>query len=561
MPRSASPPGPLRGRSSILRRLVPAFAAWSLAALLIAAPPPALAKAKRKSSSSSSSSSSEPRTIDAWIASVRAGEKAYREQWSVLVKDLESGRTILSYGASDRLIPASNRKVMVFAMAMDKLGPEYRFRTELGFTKSYGRDGGTITASAVLRGTGDPTLRDRYLEGRNPADLIRDWVRKIREQGITTIRGDFVIDASSFGDEQDRHPLAWENYHRNYSYAPYPSAIALNENLLRVTATSSGVRAYPSMAGLPFDSGIRWVSGSTRGLDAKFVSGSLVVGGTLGRSVSTHETEIPLERPLQLVRGIVVEALRDSGITVSGKVRIVTDPREAAKSRIETVIASRESPPLLGLLDQMLTSSDNFLAEQIWRATAYRATGDGGVTSARRLERDWYVARKLPWIEPGWDGSGLSRMNRVSASEMVAVLEVLQRSPWRPFLAECLPRSGISGTLKGRSFGTESGRVLAKTGTLSGATSLSGVMNDRAGRPRFVFSILSNAPDTTYGRLKSRIDQIMKIMFETMDSGSLPEDRPSLLVTDGSSSGSGSASGAPMKRRAPGTKVHMEGSL
>lgn len=506
------------------------------------------------------SSSSEPRTLDAWVAAVRDGEANRGEAWSVCAMDADTGRIVFEYDSRERLIPASNRKIAVFGLALEKLGPEFRFRTELGLTRSHGFKDGVLTATAVLRSNGDPTMRDRYLGGANPATVIREWIRKLRDEGVRRLQGDFVIDASGFGPEQDVHPAAWGEDHFGYSYAPYPSAIALNENLIRVTVSPGGqgsrgkVSLYPTMGNLSIANQTTSVSGTTRGLDARFceVAGELRVGGRVGTKISSHQVSVPATRPLELVKAVVEDELKSCGIEVAGNVVIATDPQFGARLKIERTIGFHESPPLLELLTVMMRDSDNFVAEQVWRATSLRVTGRGDVDAARALERSWYVSKSVHGIEPGWDGSGLSRKTRISAAEQVAMLEAMRRSAYRSYVLGAMPASGKSGTLRGRTMGAAPGRILAKTGTLSGAAALSGYALDESGREKLVFAAFGNCDSNTNGRLKSRIDQIMKILLKTMDSG--PEDGDSRLqIADGS--------GGKLKKRAPGTKVHAEGSL
>ncbi len=381
-----------------------------------------------------------------------------------------------------------------------------------------------MTAAAVLRGSGDPTLHPRYLNQRNPATVLREWIKKLRFSGITRLQGDFILDASAFGSEQDTHPSAWGTDHIGDSYAPYPSALALNDNLLLITVHRSAsargsVNLFPSLEGIRISNSMNTGSGPS-GLGAKFVDGTLTLSltGRVDRRTGETGAQVPVVKPLAYIAAIIEDELKLSGVELAGKMKIITDPAEAKAYEIMTLLEHHESPPLGELLKIMTKESDNFLAEQIWRATAYRASGKGDIESARRLEKAWYAERKIGMIEPGWDGSGLSRRNSVSASEQVAVLDAIYRSPLRESAIECLAVSGRSGTLRGRNFGGSAGRVVGKTGTLSGVGALSGYIRDNSGRERYVFSLVGNAPTNTRGRLTTRQNQIMNILLRRMDS-------------------------------------------
>ena len=193
------------------------------------------------------------------------------------------------------------------------------------------------------------------------------------------------------------------------------------------------------------------------------------------------------------------------------------------------------------LLKVMMEDSDNFFAEQFWRAAAHRATGLGTVDAARRTEQEWLNRHGIPWVEPGYDGSGLTRLNQISAAGQVAVLKALFESPYGAYLFHSLPASGRSGTLKRRDFDAARGRVLAKTGTLTGVSALSGFILDDQERPRWIFSMIGNAPRGTKGRLTVRQNQIMKLLIQKLDGreNPLPER-------------------VPMKRRERGLKLYVE---
>ena len=87
------------------------------------------------------------------------------------------------------------------------------------------------------------------------------------------------------------------------------------------------------------------------------------------------------------------------------------------------------------------------------------------------------------------DGSGLSLLDRFTASALVSLLTVMWNDPGvRPEVLASLPVAGRSGTLVDRMRGTAAaGIVLAKTGTTDNASALSGFVGDR-----YVFSILQN---------------------------------------------------------------------
>ena len=184
-------------------------------------------------------------------------------------------------------------------------------------------------------------------------------------------------------------------------------------------------------------------------------------------------------------------ALLRVGISVAG--RAMTG--EADVSAVP--LASIESVPLEQILRFMDHESDNFTAElllkQLGAGFADQGTSATGATVVRQLLGEQQIPLAGVRIV---DGSGLSRLDRLTANTVVAMLQ----ASWldddmREILLAALPLAGRSGTLDGRMRGTAAaGRVRAKTGTLNEASALSGYV-----RRRYVFSIIQNgSPVSTY---------------------------------------------------------------
>jgi D-alanyl-D-alanine carboxypeptidase/D-alanyl-D-alanine-endopeptidase (penicillin-binding protein 4) len=176
-----------------------------------------------------------------------------------------------------------------------------------------------------------------------------------------------------------------------------------------------------------------------------------------------------------------------AGIVLRG-----TAPADAA------VLGSVESPPMLTMVEHMLTTSDNVLAETLARQVAIRtgrpATFAGAADAARA------TLTRLGLDASGYhpaDASGLSRDNRVTTGLLTSVLAltVSDAHPELRGVLTGLPVASYSGTLADR-FAAPSarggaGRVRAKTGTLSGVSALSGVVLDTGGR-QLAFAVVAD---------------------------------------------------------------------
>ena len=153
-------------------------------------------------------------------------------------------------------------------------------------------------------------------------------------------------------------------------------------------------------------------------------------------------------------------------------------------------LAAIDSAPLRAIVRWMDRVSDNFEAEmllkQLGAIQAEHGTTAAGVGVVTGLLTQAGVPMGGVRLV---DGSGLSLLDRFTANALVSLLAVMWNDPGvRPELLAALPVAGRSGTLVDRMRGTAAaGVVLAKTGTTSNASALSGFVGDR-----YVFSILQN---------------------------------------------------------------------
>ena len=178
------------------------------------------------------------------------------------------------------------------------------------------------------------------------------------------------------------------------------------------------------------------------------------------------------------------DELRRAGVRVAGRVRV------ERSNAADFPLAFVHSPQLATIVRAMGVESDNFAAEMLLKQLGAQESGQG--TSARGAATVMAVL-KTAGVPVGGvrvvDGSGLSYLNRLTAASLVGLL----RSAWTdvnvrtPFLAT-LPVAGRTGTMRDRLRRAPAvGRVLAKTGTTSAASTLAGYVSGR-----YAFAILHN---------------------------------------------------------------------
>ena len=173
-------------------------------------------------------------------------------------------------------------------------------------------------------------------------------------------------------------------------------------------------------------------------------------------------------------------------------------------------LAAIDSAPLRAIVRWMDRVSDNFEAEmllkQLGAIQANRGTTAAGVGVVSGLLAQAGVPMAGVRLV---DGSGLSLLDRFTTNALVSLLTVMWNDPGvRPELLAALPVAGRTGTLVDRMRGTPAaGVVLAKTGTTSNASALSGFVGDR-----YVFSILQNGWPLSWSWARVAQDRFVAVL-------------------------------------------------
>jgi D-alanyl-D-alanine carboxypeptidase/D-alanyl-D-alanine-endopeptidase (penicillin-binding protein 4) len=197
-------------------------------------------------------------------------------------------------------------------------------------------------------------------------------------------------------------------------------------------------------------------------------------------------------------------ALRLAGVVVDGTVRM---------GRVDDFaipIAQVESASLASIIRFMDRESDNFTAElllkQLGAVSLDRGTSAAGASVVMQALAEAGVPMAGVRIV---DGSGLSRLDRLTANAVAATLKAAWADPTvKPAFVAALPIAGVNGTMEDRLRKAPArGRVLAKTGTTSDASALSGYVSTR-----FVFTVLQNGHPLPYWWARRAQDRFVEVL-------------------------------------------------
>ncbi len=437
----------------------------------------------------------------AWTATVEqlVHDAALGDQVSVSVLDAATGTVLFAHQPALALNPASNQKLVTAAAALARLGPEFRMRTAL-----YGRVEGDGVATLVLRGLGDPSLRQ--------SDLV-ELARDLADHGVRRV-GEIVVDASYFDGQL--LPPAFEQ--QPGEIAPFRAAtgavsVDANAYVLRVLpGASPGAAARVRLDGAGYfalDSTVSTSEGGAPSIVAtqRDAGGrmQLVLRGSIPSGITGVSYRRRIENPLAWAGHLLRDALGAAGIRAGDAVRVGPAPPDVA------VLAQHASEPLSEVVSAMGKQSDNFVAEMVFRVLGAQRHAPGRVEDSVAAVGD--VLREAG-VDPAGvrviNGSGLFRGNQIATGDLARLLSWVYQNPGirDEYLAH-LAIGGVDGTLASRFRDLPHPRVVrAKTGTLDNAIALSGyVLAPQAGRA-VVFSVIANGVTGRHGPARGLCDGI-----------------------------------------------------
>ena len=446
-------------------------------------------------------------------------------QEGVLIQSLDTGRTVFERNSTIQFLPASNFKLVVSATALDTLGPDYRMKTSLYSTGQV--DNGVLKGDLILVGGGDPVLS---------SDQLRTMADKVKALGIKTVEGQVVADAGWFDDIRLGEGWEWDS--EPYYYSAEVSGLNLDENYVGVLVNSGDKVGSPASVSLVPATDYLTVrndcttslagSPKTVSVDRLEAQNVIRVTGTVpfGYRNTAAEEWITVDDPSMFTCHTFVNMLREMGVRVSGHAGSATspnaDPSEVVSANGKPVpsgaqlVASVDSPPFSKMLALMNKPSDNLIAECLLKTVGKHVKGHGSTAAGADVETNFLKRIGADTSEIAIaDGSGLSRKNCISPSNLVKILTCMYHHKYAKVFLDSLPIAGVDGTLKNRMKGTRAaGNARAKTGSMTRVNCLSGFVKTRGGE-NLVFSIMLNHFQCTRQEVVAVQNKIVSILADS----------------------------------------------
>ena len=412
---------------------------------------------------------------------------------AVVVHPVDASAPLVAHNARQSMNPASVMKLLTTYAALDLLGPAYTWKTTV-WTEAAPIDG-RLDGNVYLRGSGDPRFTIEHLWG---------LLRQLQVRGIQQINGDVVLDRTVF-NVPSIDPGAFDDKPMR-PYNVGPDGLLLNFRALRFTllpdngkprvlmeTPSEGLRVDNQLRAGNGDCGSNWKDFINVRLIPENNGNRLEFTGTYPALCGEKALNLsPLPADTQ-ASGLIRALWKELSGSLSGQVRGGNVPIGAK------LLAQHESAPLADAVRDINKFSNNVMARQVFLTLGNDSAPATAERSKQRIG-DWLAARNLRFGELVLDnGSGLSRLERISADSLNRLLLDAWKNPVMPEFVSSMPIVGIDGTMKKRLNSSDAtGRAHIKTGTLDGVKAASGYALDALGR-RYAVTFLINHPKAQAG--------------------------------------------------------------
>lgn len=390
---------------------------------------------------------------------------------SVIAKNQQQ----LSINDQQLFPPASTLKIVTALAAKLELGDNFRFATQIERHNS----------DVVIRFSGDPTLT---------SDDLDALFLQFSSQGSKEIKGNLLLDNSAFTGYERGVGWPWDILGVCYS-AP-ASAITLDSNCVQASiyskkngSTRVHVPAHQPIVVTSTTSTVSKTEMKEQQCDLELTTSDnnhYLLSGCM----TERKKPLPLKFAVQDTSMYAIATIKrlmyKYNIRLSGEILVKS-------STTGDIIATHHSKPLPELLSIMLKKSNNLIADNLTKTMGKRFFVQAGsfTNGTEAIKQIIYSKTNINLNDAQLaDGSGLSRNNRMTVSDMSQVLNYIWKNDKELDLLQLLPIAGESGTLKYRQSMRKApikGQLQAKSGSLYGSYNMAGYMLDKTGQPKGTF--------------------------------------------------------------------------
>ncbi len=426
-------------------------------------------------------------------------------QWSVYAcyVDAANGEEpVINYNEEMSLACASSLKVLTIGLALDKLDPDFTFKTRLYYSGNIDENG-LLDGNIYIVGDGDPTLGGDQVGGvYSKKKLMSTWVKAIKKQGIKAIKGSVIADESLYPPYHVPGTWSWEDV-GNY-YGAGMTALCFSDNKYYLDFKPGEKEGDPAEVialrpNIPGMSYVNYMKTGPRysGDNGYIISAPNIYHAIFHGTVPAGEEKFTIKgaipNPALLAAQMLKEALNNEGLIVENEAMVVNEKQNYNHDKLLKTV---KSPPLNRIAEITNKLSNNTYTEMLLLKVAKEETGVGETKAGIKVINKFMDKLHVEHSGLGLvDASGLSQENMITTKIFCDYLSAMTKRPVFPDFYKTFATAGDDGDFGYVVyFGKDTPaakNAKVKTGYIGGVRSHTGYVSTQSGR-MIAFSLIAN---------------------------------------------------------------------
>lgn len=445
--------------------------------------------------------------------------------FSLVVKDVQEGRTVYSYDTDRLQSPASVLKTVATATALEILGEDYRYPTTLEYDGIL--ENGTLEGNLYIKGSGDPSLgSSHFAPGQNK--FLSTWIAALQKAGIKHITGSVISDESIFDTEGVS--IKWLREDMGNYYAPGSYGISIFDNMYKLSLQTGVAGTRPVLKGtepdIPFIRFKNYLKAAPVSSDSAYIIGAPLddvryLYGVLPANREAYVLKGDIPDPALYLACYLTDQLQQKGIRVDGSpscYRIEVEENRWKKGERKEIVTTY-SPTLREIASVCNHVSHNLYADALVKTVGlqYKPRRNEMISSFGRgvqVVKEYWEKKGLDVFPLRMnDGSGLAPADKVSAGFMGELLVYMatESAVSDAFIAS-LPQAGIEGSVRNFLKGSKlQGKARLKSGGITGVRSYAGYIT-KDGKT-YAVAVFSNNYSCSMSRMTGALEKLLLQLF------------------------------------------------
>lgn len=441
--------------------------------------------------------------------------------FSLVVKDVQEGKTVYSYDTDRLQSPASVLKTVATATALEILGEDYRYPTTLEYDGIL--ESGTLEGNLYIKGSGDPSLgSSHFAPGQNK--FLSTWIAALQKAGIKHITGSVISDESIFDTEGVS--IKWLREDMGNYYAPGSYGISIFDNMYKLSLQTGAAGTRPVLKGtepdIPFIRFKNYLKAAPVSSDSAYIIGAPLddvryLYGVLPANREAYVLKGDIPDPALYLARYLTDQLQQKGIRVDGSpscYRIEVEENRWKKGERKEIVTTY-SPTLREIASVCNHVSHNLYADALVKTVGlqYKPRRNEMISSFGRgvqVVKEYWEKKGLDVFPLRMnDGSGLAPADKVSAGFMGELLVYMatESAVSDAFIAS-LPQAGIEGSVRNFLKGSKlQGKAHLKSGGITGVRSYAGYIT-KDGKT-YAVAVFSNNYSCPMSRMTRALEKLL----------------------------------------------------